>query len=55
MYALTGCNRKPDAAGTVAFTKVLLQRQVAKASSAKIVGMTRPTIYLFIETRKLGQ
>ena len=33
----------------------LLQKQVSKASIAKIVGVTRPTIHHFITTRKLGQ
>jgi DNA invertase Pin-like site-specific DNA recombinase len=33
--------------------RVLLQKQVSKASIAKIVGVTRPTIYSFIETRRL--
>ena len=33
--------------------RVLLQKQVSKASIAKIVGVTRPTIYRFIKTRRL--
>jgi DNA invertase Pin-like site-specific DNA recombinase len=33
--------------------RVLLQKQVSKASIAKIVGVTRPTIYHFIKTRRL--
>jgi DNA invertase Pin-like site-specific DNA recombinase len=33
--------------------RVLLQKQVSKASLAKIVGVTRPTIYPFIKTRRL--
>jgi predicted XRE-type DNA-binding protein len=33
--------------------RILLQKQVSKASIAKIVGVTRPTIQRFIETRQL--
>jgi hypothetical protein len=33
--------------------RVLLQKQVSKASIAKIVGVTRRTIYRFIKTRRL--
>jgi len=33
--------------------RLLLQKQVSKASIAKIVGVTRPTIYRFIKTRRL--
>jgi DNA invertase Pin-like site-specific DNA recombinase len=33
--------------------RVLLQKQVSKASIAKIVGVTRSTIYRFIKTRRL--
>ena len=33
--------------------RVLLQKQVSKAFIAKIVGVTRPTIYRFIKTRRL--
>ena len=32
--------------------RLLLQKQVSKASIAKIVGVTRPTIYRFIKTRR---
>ncbi len=35
--------------------RILLQKEVSKASIAKIVGVTRPTIHHFIETRKLKQ
>lgn len=35
--------------------RILLQKQVSKASIAKIVGVTRPTIHRFIETRSLAQ
>jgi len=33
--------------------RLLLQKQVSKASIAKIVGVTRPTIHRFIKTRRL--
>ena len=33
--------------------RLLLQKQVSNASIAKIVGVTRPTIYRFIKTRRL--
>ena len=33
--------------------RFLLQKQVSKASIAKIVGVTRPTIHRFIKTRRL--
>jgi DNA invertase Pin-like site-specific DNA recombinase len=35
--------------------RILLQKQVSKASIAKIVGVTRPTIHRFIETRRLDR
>jgi DNA invertase Pin-like site-specific DNA recombinase len=35
--------------------RILLQKQVSKASIAKIFGVARPTIHRFIETRQLGQ
>ena len=35
--------------------RVLLQKQVSKASIAKIVGVTRPTIHRFIKTRRLNE
>jgi DNA invertase Pin-like site-specific DNA recombinase len=35
--------------------RILLQKQVSKASIAKILGVTRPTIHHFIETRRLQQ
>jgi DNA invertase Pin-like site-specific DNA recombinase len=35
--------------------RILLQKQVSKASIAKIFGVARPTIHHFIETRRLGQ
>jgi len=34
---------------------ILLQKQVSKASIAKIVGVTPPAIYRFIKTRRLRQ
>jgi DNA invertase Pin-like site-specific DNA recombinase len=33
--------------------RLLLQKQVSKASIAKILGVTRPTIHRFIKTRRL--
>jgi DNA invertase Pin-like site-specific DNA recombinase len=33
--------------------RLLLQKQVSKASIAKILGVTRPTIHHFIKTRRL--
>jgi DNA invertase Pin-like site-specific DNA recombinase len=33
--------------------RLLLQKQVSKASIAKIVGVTPPTIHRFIKTRRL--
>jgi IS30 family transposase len=35
--------------------RLLLQKQVSKASIAKIVGVTPPTIYRFIKTSRLRQ
>jgi predicted XRE-type DNA-binding protein len=35
--------------------RMLLQKEVSKASIAKIVGVSRPTIHHFVRTRKLDR
>jgi predicted transcriptional regulator len=39
--------------GKVEEIRLLLEKQASKARSAKIVGVTRPTISRFIKTRRL--